>query len=191
MICVANPRLILLVVSQILKPLEIELGRHGIVAVQGSADQDVAPGQTGILAARRCRGCGIVPFWDHLSVDPSRPCSSRWLISCPPLEISVEYRALQTEKIHVLVLHAPLVPCAGGPVLTVDGTPYNTNAHRMAVGSEVHMLARTAVRSRARPDERRDPRIAAGLAGPAWNMSMLASLHRKLIVQQVRGSRRW
>ncbi|CAN0149526.1 unnamed protein product, partial [Scytosiphon promiscuus] len=31
----------------------------------------------------------------------------------------------------------------GGPVLIVGGVPHNMNAHRMAVGSEVHIVART------------------------------------------------
>ena len=77
----------------------------------------------------------------------------------------------------------------GGPVLVVGGVQYNTNAHKMAVGSEVHALART------------EPAKSSG--GGGWGggvkapdrggegksvppgLSMFASLHRKLIVQQV------
>lgn len=70
---------------------------------------------------------------------------------------------------------------SGGPVLIVGGLPHNTNAHQMAVGSDVHIVAKTtpAVRAdgEAPADEGRSP------AAPG--ISIFASLHRKLIVQQV------
>lgn len=81
--------------------------------------------------------------------------------------------------------------------MVVGGVEHKTDAHQMAVSSEVHILARTG------PAETKDNNTAGGVDGgrgggarggedessataPVVVMSVFASLHRKLIVQQVR-----
>eukprot|EP00903_Cladosiphon_okamuranus_P016155 g14909.t1 len=74
-------------------------------------------------------------------------------------------------------------PEEGGPVLVVGGVPYNTNAHKMAVGSEVNILAKMH-RPGGGGGSSGTAADAGSRAGQAV-MSVFASLHRKLIVQQV------
>lgn len=73
--------------------------------------------------------------------------------------------------------------------MTVGGVRYNTNAHKMAVGSEVHIVARTEPAQSA-------AKVSGAVGGKGMGdagdnaaappgMSIFASLHRKLIVQQV------
>lgn len=76
----------------------------------------------------------------------------------------------------------------GGPVLIVGGVPYNMNAHKMAVGSEVDILAKTNNSEGGGGEGDEGLGTAAGAAGASTGqvgMSVFASLHRKLIVQQV------
>lgn len=74
----------------------------------------------------------------------------------------------------------------------VGGVPYNMNAHQMAVGSEVDILAKT---NHSGGDGGGGNGAGQGSTGAAAGanasagqacMSVLASLHRKLIVQQVK-----
>lgn len=68
----------------------------------------------------------------------------------------------------------------------VDDVKYNTNAHQMAIGSEVHMVARTELASNSDEAAASGPTPHAKPVPSRTIMSMFASLHRKLIVQQVR-----
>lgn len=85
----------------------------------------------------------------------------------------------------------------GGPVLVVGGEEHNTNAHKMAVGSEVHLIAKTQTEATTAEaisasrheagsggvNERGGGSSGKGPAVPG--ISIFASLHRKLIVRQV------
>lgn len=82
------------------------------------------------------------------------------------------------------------VALKGGPVLIVDGVKYNTNAHQMAIGSQVHMVARTELAAESGRQSGPGPSTSSEHSLEKLSrtsMSMFASLHRKLIVQQVRG----
>lgn len=82
------------------------------------------------------------------------------------------------------------ISTTGGPLLVVDGVQHKTHSHKMAVGSEVHVVTRTE------PANGRGTSVgclqAEGQAPRKGeqtrttpSMSIFASLHRKLIVQQV------
>ncbi|CAN0374705.1 unnamed protein product, partial [Ectocarpus sp. 13 AM-2016] len=84
----------------------------------------------------------------------------------------------------------------GGPVLLVGGVSHKLDAHQMAIGSEVHVLARTQQQpgdGRRHGGHRGEGGSQAGAGetveagGKSGNpgMTVFASLHRKLIVQQV------
>lgn len=72
----------------------------------------------------------------------------------------------------------------------VGGVAHNTNAHQMAAGSEMDILART---TQAGDDGGESggrvgggsSATAAGVKSGQAGLSVLASLHRKLIVRQV------
>lgn len=101
-------------------------------------------------------------------------------LQCPcPHAILVMSLVLLRAPVSRLLIFPNLRVCdllnKGGPVLIVDGIRHNTHAHQMAIGSEVHMLARTESPSQSRGEE----------ASSGRSMSMHASLHQKLIVQQV------
>lgn len=70
----------------------------------------------------------------------------------------------------------------------MGGVPYNTNAHQMAVGSEVDLLAKTNHSSGGPGDSTEgdgSPGATRNGSAGRGGMSVFASLHRKLIVQQV------
>jgi len=79
----------------------------------------------------------------------------------------------------------------------VGGVAHNMNAHQMAAGSEVDILARTTQpghgrgESSGRGEGGSSATAAAVVCGESGQagLSVLASLHRKLIVQQVKGGR--
>ncbi|CAM9718252.1 unnamed protein product, partial [Ectocarpus fasciculatus] len=86
----------------------------------------------------------------------------------------------------------------GGPVLLVGGVSHNLDAHQMAVGSEVHVLARTQQQQQPGNGSRHcghrgeggsqagaGEAVEAGGKSGKPGMTVFASLHRKLIVQQV------
>ncbi|CAN0171854.1 unnamed protein product, partial [Ectocarpus sp. 12 AP-2014] len=86
----------------------------------------------------------------------------------------------------------------GGPVLLVGGVSHKLDAHQMAIGSEVHVLARTQQQQQPGNGSRhcchRDEggrqagageTVEAGDKSGNPGMTVFASLHRKLIVQQV------
>ncbi|CAM9762594.1 unnamed protein product, partial [Ectocarpus sp. 4 AP-2014] len=84
----------------------------------------------------------------------------------------------------------------GGPVLLVGGVSHKLDAHQMAIGSEVHVLARTQQQPgngsrhcgyRGEGGSQTGTGETEEAGGKSGNpgMTVFASLHRKLIVQQV------
>ena len=85
-------------------------------------------------------------------------------------------------------------------MLVVGGVHYKTHSHKMAVGSEVHVVARTepgvTEEGVAAEEECKQDKGQASARRstqnqkipPTPSLSIFASLHRKLIVQQVRNS---